>query len=272
MQGEKWDVSWVNHLTGKHKAVFDVPEVDSGFGVWRATIWAKQYQDVLGYAPKDMSPVLVLRHNGIVLAMQQPFWDDQHRQGEERNASDHQPADGSQPGAARVVAEQSAENFDPMALDKYIARGGIAPRCNLAFGDCVELVKSKENVSDAEARKQAMSFLVPGVILQPSVFRGDSGAGGRRHVSPRQLAPVDMRALLLGFSLLFVTQAKWKEIGKTMVGNPVFLDPKSVKKGADGIITATLRVPFVKPVATPKGPITSSVRSRCSIARRGSSR
>ena len=68
-----------------------------------------------------------------------------------------------------------------------------------------------------------------------------------------------MRALLLGFSLLFVAQAKWKEIGKTMVGNPVFLDPKSVKKGADGIITATLRVPFVKPVTTPKGPITSSV-------------
>jgi hypothetical protein len=68
-----------------------------------------------------------------------------------------------------------------------------------------------------------------------------------------------MRALLLGFSLLFVGQAKWKEIGKTMVGNPVFLDPKSVKKGADGIITATLRVPFVKPVTTPKGPITSSV-------------
>jgi hypothetical protein len=44
-----------------------------------------------------------------------------------------------------------------------------------------------------------------------------------------------------------------------MVGNPVFVDPKSVKKDADGIITATLRVPFVKPVTTPKGPIMSSV-------------
>ena len=53
-------------------------------------------------------------------------------------------------------------------------------------------------------------------------------------------------------------QAKWQEIGKTSVGNPVFLDPKSVKKGADGIITATVRVTFVKPANTPKGPITSS--------------
>jgi len=70
-QGEKWDLTWVNRVTGKHKAVFDVPEVDSGYGVWRATIWGKQYQEVMGVSPKDLSAVLVLRHNGITLAMQQ---------------------------------------------------------------------------------------------------------------------------------------------------------------------------------------------------------
>ena len=55
-----------------------------------------------------------------------------------------------------------------------------------------------------------------------------------------------------------VAQARWQEIGKTSVGNPVYVDPKSVKKGADGIVTATVRVTFVKPVTTPKGPITAS--------------
>jgi len=55
-----------------------------------------------------------------------------------------------------------------------------------------------------------------------------------------------------------LAQSRWKEIGKTSVGNPVFVDPKTVKKGADGIVTATVRVTFVKPVATPKGPITAS--------------
>ena len=52
-------------------------------------------------------------------------------------------------------------------------------------------------------------------------------------------------------------QGRWKEIGKTSVGNPVLLDPKSVKK-ADGIITATVRVTFVTPVATPQGPLAGS--------------
>jgi hypothetical protein len=62
--------------------------------------------------------------------------------------------------------------------------------------------------------------------------------------------------ILLGASS--ATQKRWQDIGKTSTGNPVLLDSRSVKKAPDGIITATLRVAFVKPVATPKGPITAS--------------
>jgi hypothetical protein len=82
---------------------------------------------------------------------------------------------------------------------------------------------------------------------------------------PLLLSHSSMRFLLLAPVLWFaaprpnaVQTAKWKEIGKTMMGNPVLLDPRSVKKDSAGIVTATLRVTFVKPVATPKGPITSS--------------
>jgi hypothetical protein len=52
-------------------------------------------------------------------------------------------------------------------------------------------------------------------------------------------------------------QPRWQKIGTTSVGNPVFVDPRSVKTAA-GIVTATLRAEFVKPVATPRGAITSS--------------
>jgi hypothetical protein len=169
VQGEKWDVSWPNRLTGKHKAVFDVPEVDSGYGVWRATIWAKQYQDVLGYPANDMSAAVVLRHNGIVLAMQQAFWD---KYGIGKAKSAMHPITTEATDRNPVLLSSSRNEvpaaYDAMALDKFIARGGIALGCNLAFADCVALVKSKENVSDADARKQALGYLVPGVILQPS--------------------------------------------------------------------------------------------------------
>jgi hypothetical protein len=168
-QGEKWDLSWTTKLTGKHKAIFDVPEVDSGYGVWRATIWQNQYHDVLGIAPKDLSAVLVLRHHGITLAMQQAFWD-KYGVGKAKSALDpitQQPTD-KNPALLSSSRGEVPDMFDAMALDKFIARGGIALGCNLAFGDCVELVKSKENVDDATARKQAIGYLVPGVILQPS--------------------------------------------------------------------------------------------------------
>src|SRR5688572_30655734 len=65
-------------------------------------------------------------------------------------------------------------------------------------------------------------------------------------------------APILALSTALPPQARWQEIGKTSTGNAVLLDPKSVKKAPDGIITATLRVKFVKPIATPKGPITAS--------------
>jgi hypothetical protein len=67
-----------------------------------------------------------------------------------------------------------------------------------------------------------------------------------------------MRLVILA-ALILIQAPRWKEIGKTSAGNPVFIDPRSVKKGADGIITASVRTTFVKPVATPKGePITAS--------------
>lgn len=166
---EKWDLTWVNKITGKHKAVFDVPAIESGYGVWRASLWGKQYMDVLGVAPKDLSTVVVMRHDGIALAMQQAFWD-KYGVGKTKNVVHpitQQPTDRNPVLLASSRGEVPAD-FDNVALDKFISRGGIALACSLAFDDCVEVVKSKDNVSAEEARKRALGYLVPGVILQPS--------------------------------------------------------------------------------------------------------
>jgi hypothetical protein len=74
----------------------------------------------------------------------------------------------------------------------------------------------------------------------------------------RDVHSVGMRTPLLAVALLAAplltsgAQGKWKEIGKTSVGNPVYVDPRSVKK-VNGIITAKIRVKFVTPVKTPQG-------------------
>lgn len=68
-----------------------------------------------------------------------------------------------------------------------------------------------------------------------------------------------MHVLLLALAVL-VSQPRWQEVGKTGTGNPVFVDARTLQKGKDGIVTATVRVTYVKPVAVPgeKRPLTAS--------------
>lgn len=166
---EDFDFSWVNRVTGKYRAVFDVPEIDSAYGVWRASLWVRQYSEFLKVAPNECTPVLVLRHHGIALAMTQAFWDTYDvsktnpvlhpitQQGTDRNPALLSSSRGEVPA-----------DFDAVALDKYLSRGGIALACNLAFDDMIELVTKKDKSSPETARKTALAGMLPGVIMQPS--------------------------------------------------------------------------------------------------------
>ncbi len=68
-------------------------------------------------------------------------------------------------------------------------------------------------------------------------------------------------AFVLGALALAAGPARaqqWTEVGKTSVGNPVFVAMKSVQRGKDGIVTATVRAVFVKGVKTPRGELKAS--------------
>mgnify|MGYP001612630551 CR=1 FL=1 len=164
-----FDLSWAGRITGKHKAVFDCAEVESGYGVWRASAWAGQYQQFMGAAATDLSPVVILRHNAIVLAMNQAFWD-KYGVGKAKNVTHPltlQPTD-KNPALLSGDADGVPAPFDQAALTKQLERGVIALACNLALEDCVQLVAKTDGVSPEAARTTALAHMVPGVILQPS--------------------------------------------------------------------------------------------------------
>lgn len=165
----EWDLTWVNRLTGKHKATFDCAEVESGYGVWRAAAWAGQYMQFMGAAATDLSPVVILRHNAIALAMDQAFWD-KYGIGKMKSVTHpvtQQPTD-KNPALLSGDADGVPAPFDAAALQKQIERGVVALACNLALEDCVQLVVKTDKVSPEDARKTAIAHMVPGVILQPS--------------------------------------------------------------------------------------------------------
>jgi hypothetical protein len=166
---EEFDLTWVNRVTGKYRAVFDVPEIDSGYGVWRASIWVKQYMDMLKAGARDCSPVLVLRHKGIALAMTQGFWD-AYGVAKENTVTHPITQQGTDRNPALLSSSRNEvpADFDDAALDKFIGRGGIALACNLAFDDMIQLVSKKDGTTGEAARKTALAGIVPGVMLQPS--------------------------------------------------------------------------------------------------------
>ena len=166
---EEFDLTWVDRVKGKFRAVFDVPEIDSGYGVWRASLWGKQYNEVLKIPPTDMSAVLVLRHHGIALAMQQSFWDryDVSKSNQVTHPITQQGTDRN-PALLSSKRGEIPPDFDDVALDKFLSRGGIALACNLAFDDMIELVTKKDGGTPEAARKTALAGMVPRVLLQPS--------------------------------------------------------------------------------------------------------
>jgi hypothetical protein len=165
---DDWDVTWPSRLKGKYKAVFDNSEIESGYGVWRASAWAGQYRDVLKATPADLSPVVILRHNAIALAMQQPYWD---KYGIGASKKIMHPLTGEPTDKNPVLLDEKdgiPAPFNQAGLLKQLGRGVTVLACNLALQDCVDLIQRTDKVDPAEARKRAIAYLVPGVILQPS--------------------------------------------------------------------------------------------------------
>jgi hypothetical protein len=168
VEADDWDTSWTGKLRGKYKAVFDNTEPESGYGVWRAAAWARQYMEVLKAAPADLSPIVVLRHSAIVLAMQNSFWE-KYRIGADRKIT--HPLTGEPAAKNPALLDERDGIPEPLnnaGLAKQLGRGVTVLACNLALEDCVDLIARTDKVDAAEARKRALAYLVPGVILQPS--------------------------------------------------------------------------------------------------------
>ena len=165
---DEWNVDWTRKLSGKHKSVFDNAEIESGYGVWRAAAWARQHMEVLKAPAADITPSIVLRHNAIVLAMQQSFWD---KYGIGASKKVTHPLTGMSTDRNPVLLGEKdgiPAPFNQATLTNQLSHGVIVLACNLALQDCVDLIAKTDNVGADEARKRAIAYLVPGVILQPS--------------------------------------------------------------------------------------------------------
>jgi len=174
---ETWDVAWKDRLSGKFRAVFDCPEVNGGIELWRAATWKAQVIDVHSVPESEINAVVVIRHAGIPMIMNDEFWA-RHKLGEKRSIKDprtQKPAERnpflSATDATASSSGAGSSTAGASTVDSFIQRGGIVLACNFAFGRMVALLRASEKeLSRDEARARALSQVIPGVILQPSGF------------------------------------------------------------------------------------------------------
>jgi hypothetical protein len=165
---QAYDLSWTRRLTGKYKAVYDSPDIGGGLGVLRAGIVSAQYMAAFNVPVSALSPVIVLRHDGIVLAMRQEYWD-RYKVGEKQKVMHPWTGEPMTKNPALLGAgEGLPAGLEAHALDKQIARGVIVLACALAFQDIVDTIVTADAISRDAAAAKARGLLVAGVVMQPS--------------------------------------------------------------------------------------------------------
>lgn len=168
-----FDTSWTAKLTGKYRAVFDVPEIEGGSGVWRAGLWINHYTDLLKAGPADLNAVVVIRHAAIPLVMSNEFWE-AYDVAKARKVM--HPITDKKTRRNPVLMTAADDQLPPMlaniTLAKQIEKGAIVLGCNMAFAQIVGMVAKKDKLNMGDARAKALSMMTPGVILQPNGIFG----------------------------------------------------------------------------------------------------
>jgi hypothetical protein len=164
---DAWDMSWTDRVKGKHRAVFDSPQISDGAGLFRAILWQKDHATVYQTPASDITSVLVLRHEAIPLVMSDAYWAT-YGVGKSLKLKDDGTKKWRTTNPVASAAPGTPPQFVDYTLDKFIAGGNIVLACNLAFGGIVSNIQTHDKLPAADARKRALSLMVKGVILQPS--------------------------------------------------------------------------------------------------------
>ena len=165
-----FDDTWTTRVrAAAHKAVFDSPDVADGLALGHAAAFMNGYHEMFGTSDVDTVPVIVLRHQGTVIAMGDALWD-KYELGTRTKLVDPTTGDVAKRNPFVTVGKDDKHAvIDPdCTLPALRGRGAVLLACNRALMHFAEQ-KAREmklNVDDVKAEFRA--GLVPGVILQPS--------------------------------------------------------------------------------------------------------
>lgn len=165
-----FDDTWTVRVhAAAHRAVFDSPEIGDGLALGHAAVFMDNYHEMFGTTDAETVPVIVMRHQGTVLAAGDALWE-KYELGKRTKLQD--PVTGvvtTRNPFITVGKDDPHALVDPgSTLPALRARGAVLLVCNRALTHFAtqKAHEMKLNADDVIAEFRA--GLVPGAILQPS--------------------------------------------------------------------------------------------------------
>ncbi len=154
--------AWLNRITGKHKMVFDAPEVNSGMPVVWPRVWLNTNNDNYGTTDAENSGVVVLRHASIPLAMVDALWA-KYKFGEVFSLKD-----GDVPATRNIFAKPLPLPLPGTGVEQLLAKGVMFGVCNVALSIYSGAVAQKMGMDAAAVKAEWIAGLIPGCQVVPS--------------------------------------------------------------------------------------------------------
>ncbi len=164
------DDPWLKALKGKHKQVFDAPATNGGFPFMFAGTYLQTMMEHYKLTPADISAMVVVRHFGIGLALQDSVWK-KYALGKMFNVTD--PAT-KEPALRNIFYKSKAGdmlNIEASA-DKLLAKGVVIGACGLAMKVMSGMAGAGAGVAPDVAYAEWRAGLLPGVYELPSGVLG----------------------------------------------------------------------------------------------------
>ena len=158
--------AWFKKIKGKHRIIYDTPEPHEGLPI----IWSwvfYQTNNQTGTPDNDMTAMVVLRHNGIPMAMEDRLWA-KYKFGEVFKITDRNT---QSPAVRNTFYEPNATDLPLPNVDgvkKLQGRGAMFCVCDMALTVYSNFMAKSLNQKGEDIKKDWVSGLLPGIQVVPS--------------------------------------------------------------------------------------------------------
>ena len=162
---DTWDLTWLDHLKGRHKQVFAVGVLRDHLPLLVVVNYLDAHREVYGLAYPDINTVVGIARQGFPINMQDALWA-KYELGRRWELKD--PATGDWARRNIYFDAMPAPPGKVVGVKTLQARGSVFWQCNNALNAIVRELAADTGQAPEPVRAELIAGLNPGVRLVPA--------------------------------------------------------------------------------------------------------